>query len=140
MYCVSLMKMSLSFPPFFIPQIIRGHIVQMSHREGQRYYLLHVVLDGRTTLKDAGERMGESYRDSRRMKRKLTTEGSEGLILGNRGRPSPKVHSREVAERIVDCPTTSIQTLMTPIYLEIEGNRRYQRRAAYHEENEARIM
>lgn len=101
---------------------------------------MHVVLDGRTTLKDAGERMGESYRDSRRMKRKLTTEGSEGLILGNRGRPSPKAPGREVAERIIDCPTTSIHTLMTPIYLEIEGNRRYQRRAAYHEENEARIM
>lgn len=74
----------------------------MSQKERQRYHLLQMVIDGKSTLKDAGERMGVSYRHAKRLKKKLISEGAKGLIHGNRGRPSPKALSRELAEKILE--------------------------------------
>ena len=52
----------------------------MCQKERQRYYLLQMVLDGKNNLKDAGKRMGVSYRHAKRLKKKLITEGAKGLI------------------------------------------------------------
>jgi len=76
-------------------------IVAMSQRERQRFHLLEMAIGGKITLKDAGERMGVSYRHAKRLKKKLVTEGAKGLVHGNRGRPSPKALSSELAERIL---------------------------------------
>jgi len=73
----------------------------MSQRERQRFHLLEMAIGGKITLKDAGERMGVSYRHAKRLKKKLVTEGAKGLVHGNRGRPSPKALSSELAERIL---------------------------------------
>ena len=76
-------------------------IIAMSQRERQRYHLLEMAIGGKITLKDAGKRMGVSYRHAKRLKKKLVTEGVKGLVHGNRGRPSPKALSSELAERIL---------------------------------------
>jgi transposase len=77
-------------------------IIAMSQKERQRYHLLEMVIGGKITLKDAGKRMGVSYRHAKRLKKKLVTEGAKGLIHGNRGRPSPRALSRELVEKILD--------------------------------------
>ena len=74
----------------------------MSQKERQRHHLLQIVLDGKSTLKDAGKRMGVSYRHAKRLKKRLVAEGAKGLVHGNRGRPSPKLLNRELAERIIE--------------------------------------
>ena len=74
----------------------------MSQRERQRHHLLKMVLDGKNTLKDAGKRMGISYRHAKRLKKRFITEGAKGLVYGNRGRPSAKAVNHQLAERIIE--------------------------------------
>jgi len=74
----------------------------MSQQERQRYHLLQMVLDGRITLKDAGERMEVSYRHAKRLKRRFRLYGAKGLIHGNRGRPSPNALDHELAKNIIE--------------------------------------
>jgi transposase len=81
---------------------MRKDILNMSQKERQRHHLLQMVLDGKNTLKDAGKRMGVSYRHAKRLKKRFITEGAKGLVHGNRGRPSPKALNRQLAGRIIE--------------------------------------
>ena len=74
----------------------------MSQKERQRHHLLKMVLEGKNTLKDAGNRMGVSYRHAKRLKKRFITEGAKGLVHGNRGRPSPRALNHRLAERIIE--------------------------------------
>jgi transposase len=74
----------------------------MSQKERQRYHLLKMVIGGKITLKETDNLMGVSYRQAKRLKKKLISEGAKGLIHGNRGRLSPKALSRELAETILE--------------------------------------
>ncbi len=78
----------------------------MSQKERQRYHLLEMVIGGKITLKETDKQMGVSYRQAKRLKKKLISEGAEGLIHGNRGRPSPRALSRELVEKILDLSLT----------------------------------
>ena len=73
---------------------MRGDIIQMSQKERQRYHLLKMVVEGKTTVKEASRLMGVSCRQAKRLKTKLNTLGAKGLAHGNRGRPSPKALNR----------------------------------------------
>jgi len=89
----------------------------MSQKERQRYHLLKMVRDGKSTLKEAGNLMGVSYRHAKRLKKKLISEGDKGLIHGNRGRPSPRALSNELVEKILDLSLSKYSNLMTLILL-----------------------
>jgi transposase len=97
----------------------------MSQKERQRYHLLKMVLESKTTLKHASSVMGVSYRHARRLKKKLATEGARGLIHGNRGRPSGRALSRELEKRIIELSqktyTTFNDTHFTEKLNEVEG-------------------
>ena len=80
---------------------MRRDIIGMSQRERQRYHLLKMVLERKTTLQDAGRLMEISYRHAKRLKRRLLSEGARGLVHGNRGRPSPRALNGELAQRII---------------------------------------
>jgi transposase len=86
---------------------MKKDILSMSQKERQRYHLLQMVIGGKITLKETGNLMGVSYRQAKRLKKKLISEGAKGLIHGNRGRPSPKALSRELAETILDLSLTT---------------------------------
>jgi len=97
----------------------------MSQRERQRYHLLKMVVEGKTTLKHASNMMGVSYRHGKRLKRKLVTEGARGLVHGNRGRPSARAFRPELAKRIIELSqktyTTFNDTHFTEKLNEVEG-------------------
>jgi transposase len=80
---------------------MKKDILSMSQKERQRYHLLQMVIEGKTTLKEASRLMGVSYRHSKRLKKKLISEGARGLIHGNRGRPSPRALNSKLAELII---------------------------------------
>jgi transposase len=61
-----------------------------------------MVIGGKITLKETDSLMGVSYRQAKRLKKKLISEGARGLIHGNRGRPSPRALSRELVGKILD--------------------------------------
>jgi len=104
---------------------MKKDILNMSQKERQRYHLLQMVLGGKNTLKDAGKRMGVSYRHAKRLKKRLIAEGAKGLVHGNRGRPSPKALNRGLAERIIELSqnkyTNFNDTHFTEKLNEIEG-------------------
>jgi len=80
---------------------MRRDIIAMSQKERQRYHLLKMVISGNITLKETSSVIGVSYRQAKRLKKKLKTLGAKGLVHGNRGRPSPRAVSRELATRII---------------------------------------
>jgi len=104
---------------------MRRDIIAMSQKERQRYHLLKMVIGGRITLTEASCVIGVSYRHAKRLKRKLVSEGARGLVHGNRGRPSPRALSRELATRIIEFSrktyTTFNDTHFTEKLKEIEG-------------------
>ena len=104
---------------------MRGDIIAMSQRERQRYHLLKMVIGAKITLKEASSMIGVSYRQAKRLKKKLKALGAKGLIHGNRGRPSPRALSRELVTRIIELSqktyTTFNDTHFTEKLNELEG-------------------
>jgi len=84
-----------------------------------------MVIGGKSTLKETGNLMGVSYRQAKRLKKRLISEGAKGLIHGNRGRPSPRALSRELVEKILDLSLSTYtnfnDTHFTEKLREIEG-------------------
>lgn len=74
----------------------------MSGKEARRLQLLGLVTEGKLTLVSAAEKLGLSYRQAKRVKRRLVRDGPRGLVHGNRGRPPANRVAPEVAERIVE--------------------------------------
>ena len=104
---------------------MRRDIIAMSQKERQRYHLLKMVVDSKITLTHASRVMEVSYRHAKRLKRKLATQGARGLVHGNRGRPSPRALSHELATRIIELSqkayTSFNDTHFTEKLNEVEG-------------------
>jgi len=67
----------------------------MGQKQLQRWHLMEMVEGGKITLKEAGEKIGVSYRQSKRIRRAVRDQGMKGLIHGNMGRPSNhRIHER----------------------------------------------
>jgi len=79
----------------------------MSQIERQRYHLLKMVIGGKVTLKETSRVMGVSYRQAKRLKKKLITFGAKGLVHGNRGRASPRSLDSALATRIIELSRTT---------------------------------
>jgi len=101
------MKMSPLTAVLKCPHYEKG-IIAMSQKERQRYHLLKMVIGGKIALKETDNLMGVSYRQAKRLKKKLISEGAKGLIHGNRGRPSPKALSRGLLRGYSISPSASI--------------------------------
>jgi transposase len=70
----------------------------MGQKQLQRWHLMEMVEGGKITLKEAGEKIGVSYRQSKRIRRAVREKGMKGLIHGNVGRPS----NHRIDERLRD--------------------------------------
>lgn len=65
----------------------KGHLL-MNQQERDRKALMEAVKSGHISLKAAGQRMGLSYRQTKRVWRRFQSEGDIGLIHKSRGRGS----------------------------------------------------
>jgi len=63
---------------------------QLSAKELSRYSVIENTMEGYLNVDEAREQLHLSRRQIFRLKRKLKKEGIEGLIHGNRGKPSPR--------------------------------------------------
>jgi hypothetical protein len=61
--------------------------ILMGQKELKRWHLMELVKTGKITLREAGERIGVSYRQAKRIGRAIRDRGIKGLVHGNRGRP-----------------------------------------------------
>src|SRR4030042_1804246 len=62
--------------------------ILMGQKQLQRWHLMKMVEVGKITLREAGERIGVSYRQAERVGGGIRERGMKGLVHGNRGRPS----------------------------------------------------
>jgi transposase len=60
----------------------------MGQKELKRWHLMKMVEAEKITLREAGEKIGVSYRQAKRIGRAIRERGMKGLAHGNRGRPS----------------------------------------------------
>ena len=63
----------------------RDRIV-MSQRQLQRWHVMGLVEAGKITLKEAGEKIGVSYRQAKRIRKAVKLRGAKGVLHGNTGR------------------------------------------------------
>jgi transposase len=73
----------------------------MGQKQLQRWHLMKMVEVGKITLKEAGERIGVSYRQAKRIGRVIREKGMKGLVHGNRGRPSNHRIKESLREKVL---------------------------------------
>src|SRR5688500_18018471 len=97
----------------------------MSSKEAPRPGLVQAALTGEVTNGEAAHALGLSVRQFRRLKAAYRRAGVEGLLHGNRGRPSPRRLADEDRKRIVDWINTRYAGLndchLTEKLREVEG-------------------
>ena len=62
---------------------------------------MKMVEVGKITLREAGERIGVSYRQAKRIGQAIRERGIKGLVHGNRGRPSNHRLKEPLRERVL---------------------------------------
>src|SRR5512143_2005592 len=67
---------------------MEGEKILMSQRQLQRLAVMGLVEAGKITLKEGAEKIGMSYRQAKRIRKKVREKGARGLIHGNTGKPS----------------------------------------------------
>ena len=81
-------------------QMLEGNIL-MSRKERKRLVVLAQVKHGELKLVTAGEVMGVTYRQAKRVWRWYRIEGDAGLVHRLRGRPSPRRKPPEIRRRVL---------------------------------------
>ena len=73
----------------------------MSRKERKRLALLAQVKSGELKLVTAGEVMGVTYRQAKRVWQRSGVEGDAGLVHRSRGRPSPRRKPAALRQRVL---------------------------------------
>jgi len=74
----------------------------MSQRQLQRWHVIGLVEGGKITLKEAGEKIGVSYRQAKRIWRAVGVKGVEGILHGNRGRAPWNRTADSICQKVLD--------------------------------------
>ncbi len=75
--------------------------ILMSMKELRRAHVIHQVLEGKLTQVQAGEVIGLSDRQIRRIIQRVRVEGNRGLVHRSRGRPSNRRMDEKVKAKIL---------------------------------------
>ena len=81
---------------------MEGEKILMSQRQLQRWHVMGLVEVGKITLKEAGEKIGVSYRQAKRIRRAVRQKGAKGVIHANVGRPPPNRISETLRQRMLE--------------------------------------
>ncbi len=80
---------------------MKGEKIALSERQLQRYRAMSLVEAGKITLKEAAEKIGRSYRQAKRIWKRVKEEGVRGVIHGNTGKPSNYGTPEELQKRVL---------------------------------------
>lgn len=99
-------------------------IVMVRQKELKRLHIIHKVIEGTLSQKEAGELTSLSERQIRRIVTRIAEEGDAGIVHKSRGKPSKRKLSHKLKERIIDLYRTTYAgfgpTLFTEKLEEIE--------------------
>lgn len=77
------------------------NIIAMSHKEVDRYEIIQRLIRGEINGTQAGTLLSRSTRQVRRLKSAVVIKGAEGLVHGNRGKPSNRRLEKKERDKIV---------------------------------------
>jgi hypothetical protein len=80
---------------------MEGEKLFVSERQLHKWRIMGLVEVGKITVKEAGEKIGVSYRQAKRIRRVSRDKGVEGIIHGNTGRPSHRCLDEELRQRVL---------------------------------------
>jgi transposase len=80
---------------------MKGEQITLSQRQLQRYRVMTLVEAEKITLKEAAEKIGRSYRQAKRIWKRVKEEGVRGVVHGNTGKPSPHRLQEGMGERVL---------------------------------------
>lgn len=102
-------------------------IIMVRQKELKRLHVIHKVIEGTLTQKEASGLISLSERQIRRIVTRIAEEGDGGIVHKSRGKPSKRKLSHKLKERIIDLYRTAYTgfgpTLFTEKLEEIEGIR-----------------
>jgi transposase len=75
--------------------------ILMGQKQVQRWHLIKMVEVGKITLKEAGEKIGVSYRHVKRIRREIRERGMKALVHGNCGKPSNNRLKESLREKVI---------------------------------------
>lgn len=81
---------------------MKGEKMELSQRQLQRIQVLGLVEAGKITLKAAAEKMALSYRQTKRIWKRVKEEGVKGLVHANKGKPSNHRMDEEVKGKVLE--------------------------------------
>jgi transposase len=79
---------------------MKGDQILMSQRQLQRFRVMSLVEAGKITLGEAAEKIGRSYRQAKRIWKRVKEKGAEGLLHRNCGRSAPNRIPDALKDRI----------------------------------------
>ena len=65
---------------------MKGETIKLSQRELQRVKVMSLVEVGKITLKEAADKIGRSYRQAKRIWKRVQEKGVKGVLHGNKGK------------------------------------------------------
>jgi transposase len=80
---------------------MKGDQITLSQKQMQRFQVMGLVEAGRMTLKEAAEKIGRSYRQAKRIWKRVREEGVQGVIHGNSGKPSNQRTPKELRQKVL---------------------------------------
>jgi transposase len=80
---------------------MKGDKITLSQRQLQRVQVMSLVEAGKITLKEAAEKIGRSYRQAKRIWKRVKEEGVKGVIHGNTGKPSNYRTPEGIQEKVL---------------------------------------
>jgi len=100
-------------------------IIMVQKKELKRLHVIHKVIEGTLTQQDAAGLISLSERQIRRIVKRISEEGDQGIVHKSRGRPSNRKLPSGLKERIIHLYTTTYAgfgpVLFTEKLLEREG-------------------
>ena len=100
-------------------------IIMVRQRELKRLHVIHKVIEGSLTEKEASVLIPLSERQVRRIVKRIREEGDQGIVHRSRGKPSNRRLSSKLKERIIHLYRTTYAgfgpTLFTEKLTEVEG-------------------
>lgn len=81
----------------------------MGRRDARRLGVVQAALAGKLTNHEGAVALGLGLRQFKRLRRQLREAGPEGVVHGNRGRPSPRRVSAAVRARVIEMLTGEVK-------------------------------
>ena len=83
--------------------------ITLSQKQIQRFQVMSWVEAGKIPLKEAAKKIGTSYRQAKRIRKRVKEEGVQGVIHGNTGKPSNHRTAEELRQKVLDLSQESYE-------------------------------